>query len=96
MYASTVRPEYAAQGATFLIFLRANTVIRSRERIRDLSKECVIYVLAEQIDRGNDKNGKKSRDHGIFNGTCTTVVEQQRQSRSRNMGMSGRSAGGMG
>ena len=51
---------------------------------------------AERGDAADDGHGNEAGDDGVFDGGGAAPVAGQSQRRSRSMGMSGRSAGGIG
>jgi len=67
----------------------------SGKRARNLIEERVFDVLAELIDSGYDGDREKCCNHCIFDGGGAAGVGEKLQSRSRNMGTSGRSAAGI-
>ncbi len=67
------------------------------KRAGDLLEELRQRRLAERIDRTNDYHRDERGDDAVLDGGDAAALSQKiSHSRSRNMGMSGRSAGGIG
>jgi hypothetical protein len=67
------------------------------KRTGDLLEELRQYPRAERTNRTNDYHRDQRGDDAVLDGSGAAALSQKiSHSRSRNMGMSGRSAGGMG